>query len=211
MILETDITNLVMGNCSSQLHQIHHSELNIAIYERPIYHLKEEIESLLSEFTEIRKSGEFELIQKTLRKALGQFPLILNDICSLLELFKEITQGEYFKLLLATVNTNMCRRFHTDLNDLRLLCTYSGPGTLWLEDDNVDRLALNNGGNNESIVIDKNRIKHAETGHVVVLKGALYGKVGTRAIVHRSPTIEESGESRLLLRIDSDQFLNFDR
>ena len=44
---------------------------------------------------------------------------------------------------------------------------------------------------------------------VVLLKGALYPKAGTRAIVHRSPTIEESGEKRLLLRIDTNDNLNF--
>ncbi|MGK0427956.1 MAG: hypothetical protein ACJAUR_002072 [Ulvibacter sp.] len=43
-----------------------------------------------------------------------------------------------------------------------------------------------------------------------MLKGAIYLSEGTKAVVHRSPTIEESVETRLLLRIDTNEFLNFE-
>ena len=45
----------------------------------------------------------------------------------------------------------MCRRFHTDVNELRLLCTYSGPATLWLPEAAADRDAHHTGENNEQI------------------------------------------------------------
>jgi len=134
----------------------------------------------------------------------------LNDIETLLSIFNRITQAQSFRLLLATINTNMCRRFHTDVNDLRMLCTYSGPGTLWLTEDNVNREALETCKDNECIVKDESKIQQAPTGSVVILKGAIYPQQGTKAIVHRSPTIEESGEKRLLLRIDTNEFLKFE-
>ena len=103
----------------------------------------------------------------------------------------------------------MCRKFHTDINDIRLLCTLSGEGTLWLPEFNVNREALDTQKDNEDIVIDPSYIMQAPENSAVLLKGALYPKSGTRAIVHRSPTIEESGEKRLLLRIDTNDNLNF--
>jgi hypothetical protein len=96
------------------------------------------------------------------------------------------------------------------MNDLRLLCTYNGPGTVWLSDSNVNRNALETYGDNETIVKDNSQINYAKTGSVVLLKGAIFPIKGTKAIVHRSPTIEESGLSRLLLRIDANDFLNFE-
>jgi len=131
-----------------------------------------------------------------------QHSTIVNDIQNLLHLFKEISNTKRFRLLLATIKTNMCTKFHTDINNLRMLCTYSGPGTLWLTEDNINRKALDAYEDNESIIIDKNSIEQTKTGSVVILKGAKYPKNATKAAVHRSPTIEESDEIRLLLRID---------
>jgi hypothetical protein len=55
--------------------------------------------------------------------------------------------------------------------------------------------------------VNQNEIQQVEAGSALILKGAIYPKEGTRAIVHRSPAIEESGERRLLLRIDTNSFL----
>ena len=44
-------------------------------------------------------------------------------------------------------------------------------------------------------------------GDIVILKGALYPE--SKAIIHRSPTIEETGKKRLLLRIDTNESVNF--
>lgn len=132
--------------------------------------------------------------------------MLYKDIECLLHLFKKISASENLSVLLETVNTNMCRRFHTDVNDLRLLCTYSGQGTLWLTEDNVNRNALDNSGNNEAIVIEENNIQQVETGDVVILKGSKYIQNDTKAVVHRSPSIENNKEKRLLLRIDTNEF-----
>jgi hypothetical protein len=134
----------------------------------------------------------------------------LKDIEHLLYIFTQITKANSFRLLLTTVNTNMCRRFHTDINDLRMLCTYSGPGTLWLTEDNINRKVLDTCGDNECIVLDESKVQQAPTGAVVILKGSIYPQEGAKAIIHRSPTIEESGQKRLLLRIDTNEFLNFE-
>ncbi|MEM9546333.1 MAG: DUF1826 domain-containing protein [Bacteroidota bacterium] len=203
--------NWAIGSFVEVLESIHQKEVNIAIYERDIQHLSSEIDPLLDENIQVRSSGNPNTILEKIREetGLGNDALIVQDIDNLLQHFKKISGSKSFRLLLAVVESNMCRRFHTDVNDIRMLCTYKGQGTLWLTEDNINRKALDTGKENETIVIDENEIKQAKTGSVVLLKGAIYPKEETKAIVHRSPTIEEYGEKRLLLRIDTNEFLNF--
>ena len=207
-----EIENWVIGNCPTSLQKIHQKHINISIYDRDITHLSDEVKSLLARNAEIRISGDTNSILKQISSELNSndFSLILNDIKGLLLQFEELSGANSFRLLLSTVNTNMCSRFHTDMNDLRLLCTYIGPGTVWLSENNINRDALETYGDNETIVKDESQINYAKTGAVVLLKGAVYPLKGTKAVVHRSPTIEETGMSRLLLRIDANDFLNFE-
>lgn len=59
---------------------------------------------------------------------------------------------------------------------------------------------------NEEIVLDQQQIQQVDTGNAVILKGALY--LDANPILHRSPTIQDQGTKRLLLRIDTNEFLN---
>lgn len=203
------IKNWATGTTQDVLNQIHEHDINIAIYHRDIAFLNHEILCLANQNIEVRACGSKYEILSILKKELALYTTILKDIESLLDIFEKVSQAKTFRLLFATINTNMCRRFHTDVNDLRLLCTYYGPGTLWLKEENVNREALETCKDNECIVLNPDDIQQAPTGSVVILKGSIYPHESTKAIVHRSPTIEESGEKRLLLRIDTNEFLNF--
>ena len=193
------------------LQHIDNKDINIAIYERDIHELTSEVNQLINQDIKLNTSGSVNAILKDIRKTISpnEYSLILQDIQHLLLHFSEVTGSDEFRVFLATINTNMCRRFHTDINDLRMLCTYSGPGTLWLTNDNINHDALRNNGDNTHIVLKEKKIKQAKTGAVVILKGAMYPQENVKAIVHRSPTIEESGDRRLLLRVDTNNTLNF--
>ncbi len=213
-IVETElkqVKNWEIGTTPMILKRIHHTDVNIAIYERDTSALTKEISVLIERNTELRFSGDIGTIMNEISTFLNpqKFSLLLRDIKELLLLCKEVANVNEFRFLLATVNTNMCRKFHTDINDVRMLCTYSGPGTLWLTDDNINQKALDACDENQGIAIEENRIQQAKTGSVVLLKGAIYPDEESKAVVHRSPTIEESGEKRLLLRIDTNETLNF--
>jgi hypothetical protein len=73
-----------------------------------------------------------------------------------------------------------CRAFHVDYNDLRLLCTYWGPGTQWQQAE---------------------QILQAHTGDIVLLRGHRHPLGG--GVLHRSPPISHTGQNRLLLRLDT--------
>jgi len=195
---------------SEILNNIHQKDTNISIYNRDVSMFEKETKNLLKRDLKLKCRGNIPTILNEVSEVLkpDEFHLILSDVERLLSFFKVVTKANNFQLFLATIDGNMCRKFHTDVNDLRMLCTYSGSGTLWLSEDNVNRSALNAYKDNESIVIDKNRIQQAETGAVIILKGSLYDKEA-KGVVHRSPTIEENGEKRLLLRIDTNEFLKY--
>lgn len=203
--------NWKTGSDVSILHEIHNTKTNISIFDRNIEFLNKNIESLIHQNVNFSISGNIDEIMDQIKSKIDptQFSLIIDDIHFLVSNFQEITKNKTFRLLLATVNTNMCRKFHTDVNDLRLLCTYSGPGTLWLTDDNINLKAFRPGNEDESIALNESEIQQANTGSVVILKGAIYPDEKSEAVVHRSPTIEETGEQRLLLRIDTNENIYF--
>jgi hypothetical protein len=207
--VRTEYLNAVAGTKPEVLHKIHRKEKNIAIYHRDISHLRSDINTCMKGKIEFRKSGSIPEIQAALEVEIPNCYDLIHDIVSLIKVFGELTENSTFKVLLSTVNTNMCRRFHTDINDLRLLCTYSGQGTLWIPEEFVNREALNSCGDNECILRDASQVQQVPTGSVAILKGAIYPKEGTKACVHRSPSIEESGERRLLLRIDTQDLFKF--
>ena len=203
--------NWSIGRSSKILGKIHEEQINIAIYERDVNQLADEINKILYNDLNFKATGNIDSIIKELNKIhnVDDYKLIIDDIIFLLNQFKEISEVKSFKLLLAIVDNDMCRRFHTDLNYIRMLCTYSGPGTLWLSENNLNREALDYLESNNSIVINNDLINQVSTGSVAILKGGLYPRKGTKAIVHRSPNIEESHQKRLLLRIDADELFNF--
>jgi len=204
------VINWSIDTTPAVLKNIHHKDVNIAIYKREVKTLANEISGLLVQDVSFSGDGTSDDILKEISKVLppSKYPLILQDIKELLQNFKEVTNSNEFRLMLKTVKTNMCRRFHTDINDLRLLCTYSGPGTLWLTDDNINLKVVKTRGSKDNIFIEQERIQQANTGAVVLLKGALYPDENTKAVVHCSPSIEEDAQKRLLLRMDTGNTVN---
>ncbi|MEL6803571.1 MAG: DUF1826 domain-containing protein [Bacteroidota bacterium] len=208
-VVDTDYKGIVhwaIDTDQEVLKRIHEEDVNIAIYERDTSKLKSEINSLLDQNIEFRASGDIDAIMSDVVKVVDQHThsLIIKDMERLLSYFQEVVQTTNCRLLLAAINSNMCRKFHTDINEIRMLCTYSGPGTLWLTDDNINRRALGaRGREDERIAIEESKVQQVKTGAVTLLKGALYPYDRANAVVHRSPTIEESGEKRLLLRVDN--------
>lgn len=204
-----DHENGVVDTCPSVLNQIHQKHVNIAIFNRDIGELNSEIQDLLAQNIEVKASGDIDSILERFRDVMQveNYPLLLDDVKSLLLQFKALTEANQFKVYFAKVESNMCRKFHTDLNNLRLLCTYYGPGTLWLSDDNINLTAVQQNKGNDSIVLREEDVQQVKTGSVAILKGALYPN-STDAIMHRSPTIESNNQKRLLLRIDTNAAQN---
>jgi len=106
------------------------------------------------------------------------------------------------RLRLETLGDDGCPRFHVDRCRLRLLCTYRGPGTEWLEHDQVDRRALISHQPNEAI-LRHGQAQRLGPFQVAVLKGERFPGNAGLGLVHRSPPIAGTGTVRVLLCIDA--------
>ena len=124
----------------------------------------------------------------------------MQDIQMISELFFNLTHSKKIKIKLEVVTTDKCRFFHVDHIKQRLLCTYNGPGTEWLDNTNVNRNALGK-GKNFKVVKDFSKVRKANMFDLLLLRGERFHE-DCRGAVHRSPSIKSSQVSRVILKID---------
>ena len=129
------------------------------------------------------------------------FTHLRADMRLLADHFFRASGRDVLKFRLYTTRGNKCSKFHVDTRQLRLLCTYQGPGTEWLEESQVDRMALAKGAPNE-LVIRHGEPSRFEPFWVGIFKGdPLFNWQG---LVHRSPPISGSGQTRVIFCLDAD-------
>lgn len=126
--------------------------------------------------------------------------LFVDDMMELCKFFQEITTTKMLNVKLQVVKDNMCRLFHEDNNHQRLLCTYLGSGTEWIEDSFVNRKRLGK-GDNRRVIQDWDKVQHAENFEVIVLRGKLFAGI-KKGAVHRSPPLKSPKDYRVLLKMD---------
>lgn len=132
---------------------------------------------------------------------------LLADATALVPVFARLARRSRVYLRVQTVTTDSCRKFHRDRIGLRLLCTYAGPGTEWIDEEharteNLGRVDVDIERANGLVVPDPTRVRHAPAGAVILLKGDAWPGNAGRGAIHRSPPIEASGARRLVLQID---------
>lgn len=112
---------------------------------------------------------------------------LIDDIGMLAQRFASLMQAPYLRLRLQTVTTNACRKFHLDVITGRLVCTYRGTGTQYGTSVNGK---------------DPEQIFTTPTGTPILLRGTLWPPEPATGLLHRSPPIEGTGETRLVLVLD---------
>lgn len=122
--------------------------------------------------------------------------LLKDDISQLAQILCDLVDCSSVGLRFASVHNAMCPKWHVDRVPIRLLCTYTGIGTEWLEDQHVDRSKLSDPA------IVNSKCQRAGIGDVVLLKGALWQDNEGFGAIHRSPAISSECTPRLLLTAD---------
>lgn len=112
---------------------------------------------------------------------------LIDKIAELADLYCSILGLDELEVRVEVVTTNSCRKWHADYVKARLIATYVGDGTQWLDADDVDR--VREGG-------EPQRINQLRTGDIGIFKGKL---ATDRPAIHRSPPIAGTGQKRLLL------------
>lgn len=121
---------------------------------------------------------------------------LIEDLSLVREVVCELLGCAAIGLRLVQVGRAMCPDWHVDRVGIRLVCTYQGPGTQWLNDQGIDRRDLRLDPMKEGAFLQ------AVRGEIVLLKGALWQGNDTFGAVHRSPGLEPSASLRTLITLD---------
>lgn len=160
------------------------------------------IESYLSQ---LHPTGELQILETLLPappSKLDGLPdgpsrtSLMEDLSLLRKVVCELLGCAAVGLRLARVGHAMCPGWHVDRVGIRLVCTYQGPGTQWLDDQDIDRRDLRPGRMKEDAFIQ------AIPGEIVLLKGALWQGNDAFGAVHRSPGLGSSASLRTLITLD---------
>lgn len=193
------------------LNGIHIRGKSLVIWDRPVLPaIGLELENVGADaFPDVRarvhsgkvRDGLAALISAQGYDALSAFPGWLDNMTRLSEVFFDFAGHRPVTVRLETLARTGCPRFHVDHSYLRLVCTYRGPGTEWLDDAQVDRAAQASGAPNEAIV----RFGHPRcmpTFAVGLMKGYGYPGCADAGLVHRSPAVEPGDPARVLFCLD---------
>ena len=104
----------------------------------------------------------------------------------------KILSTSNIQLRIGVIDDDSCRRFHRDTVKARMICTYRGPGTLYGFAKPGD----------EPITFSQ-----VQTGQAILLKGKRWSAPRTQTLLHKSPPIEGTGISRLVVVMDEVQSL----
>lgn len=124
---------------------------------------------------------------------LHGYEAFVADVTWLVAAYTCLVGARRVGLRLRVLDSPMCPRFHVDNVPLRLLTTYVGPGSEWLQ-ERVSRR-----GELHTAQPSVDNIQQLQAGEVAILKGEKWqGNEGV-GLVHRSPSAQQG---RLLLSLD---------
>jgi len=129
-----------------------------------------------------------------------QREIILSEIGQLFAIMLGLSVGRKAQLVFGLIDSDHCRLFHADHNELRMVCTFWGKGTEYLLNNDVNREGLGQ-GTNEGYVADR-PIQRLGTFDVGIMKGERFSGNAGNGLVHRSPPRLEGDSVRLFLAID---------
>jgi len=200
LVRET-IKNAAVGVCVSQtaegLSTISKSGCAAAIWQRrPLPSFQSWIDDLgpehLPEARVITSPNNVREVVLQICKAHGipecsERQILADDAAALATVFNAIMPSLHFQLRFDVIKNNACRKFHIDAVTARLICTYRGTGTQY---------GISTDGE------DPKRVFTVPTGSAMILRGTLWPEEPKSGLLHRSPPIEDTGETRLLFVLD---------
>ncbi len=200
----------VVGAQPEVLQCITASRVNLSLWQRPpLPAISREVSTLTAaQLPAVRhptSKHSFTDDITALLRALGHDPLsfrcLLSDLCLLADHFFSVSGQRDVKFRLSATDDDNCGRFHVDTRHLRMICTYQGPGTEWLRNEQVDRFLLERGAPNDAVIRfgDASRFEPFWVG---IMKGD--PDCSGNGLVHRSPPVAGSGQTRVLFCLDAE-------
>jgi len=201
-----------VGPQSNMLTDIYKSTCNIAVWQR---NLPREMTDALNHMVQTHKP--IALVQRVtpdnaaaiIRDKLADLTCVAalsEDIALIVDMFCCLFDAEEVGLRLTTLDSAMCPKFHVDQIPCRLVTTYAGIATQWLDNNAIDRSKLGHASvgvadHLSGLYNADSAVHQLQAGDVALLKGSGWQGNENRGLVHRSPALM-ANERRLLLTLD---------
>ncbi|ALS33535.1 hypothetical protein PTRA_a2443 [Pseudoalteromonas translucida KMM 520] len=198
------------------LPQIYNEDTNIVIWQRSTAEKLTKAVNILIAISALKPlelavspNDAFEQLIKALKPEdnnSDEVNTLCEDIALLVEMFCCLCDLKRAGLRLKVLDKPMCPRFHVDKIPCRLVTTYHGVATQWLNHSDVNRSKLGAGNlgkpdEESGLFKSLSNINQLQQGDVALLKGEYWDDNEGAGLVHRSPPVA-ANEQRLLLTLD---------
>lgn len=196
-----------------QLSRIYEAETTLAVLKRPHQLALEKVARQVRLFHPIvfaaRPDEAGDLLAERLKAThatVDNLDSLLDDMAQWIAVYGSLLEPQEVGVRLAVLESAMCPAFHVDYVGVRLVTTYSGPGSEYLLNHEINRDRLGYIGRGETLeesglLKPAATIQHVPTQAVALFKGEAWQDNLGNGIVHRSP--EVSGTKRLVLTLDA--------
>ncbi|QFI39215.1 DUF1826 domain-containing protein [Moritella marina ATCC 15381] len=203
---------LAEGYNAGVLTDIYQDDINIAVWQR---HLDKQLTTAVNQLLEhkpalrlllvVTPEDCFDVLSEKFEKS-DEITRLIDDISLLVDMFCCLFDLKQAGLRLTILDQAMCPRFHVDRIPCRLVTTYTGMGTQWLNNSVIDRTKLgaeyqDTTDEQSGLMQDIADINKLTRGDIALLKGENWNDNAGAGLVHRSPETSQ-GERRLFLTLD---------
>lgn len=204
------MNHIASGSVALALTDIMQAEINLAVWERQANPaIQKEIASLSksNDWRDLRLAFDAKDIPAAVQNHFqDNAPALQEDVLLLTDMFQCLFDADSIAIRLVMLNRAMCPRFHTDKIPCRLVSTYHGAGTEWLEEASIERTYLGRGAmgkpdHSSGLIKAGAPVQQLAPWSVALLKGDAWPENEGRGIVHRSPAVLE-GDARVLITLD---------
>ncbi|MEP2652370.1 MAG: DUF1826 domain-containing protein [Paraglaciecola sp.] len=196
----------------SILTEIYDESVNMALWQRSLSReVKSEVTGFIDTATHLERSAfiRAQFIEDDIRDELKYTSLgdaFMSNTTEVIDMFCTLFDLDQVGFRIRLLDSPMCPKFHIDRVPCRLVTTFCGQGTQWLDNNNIDRSKLGHGSKGQEdsksgLYSSDTTINNFTAGDVALLKGSAWIGNEETAVVHRSPPYRE-GEKRLLLTLD---------
>ena len=208
------VEHVALGQSVKVLTQIFQSQINLAVLKRTLSKHVAYYACLLIETRpafNLRCAIQPDKLAEYLESALPAShtrKAFIDDLVLLVEMYACLFDLAEVGVRLQVLDKAMCPRFHVDKLGCRMISTYSGIGTEWLDNHSINREQLvarsrNLKSSDESsgLYTSTCPVNRLDVGDVALLKGEGWFDNEGGGIVHRSPALD-GNQKRLVLTVD---------
>ncbi|MGJ7530660.1 DUF1826 domain-containing protein [Variovorax sp. GB1P17] len=165
-------------------------------------------EGVLGRGWQIERFQEGDSLQLALLPLLRGRGALMQDIEGLAGPLRDVTGACAARIRFDVISGVHCPRLHVDNVKARLLCTYRGAGTQWLDERDADRSKLGGGAAGLSdeasgLILRPAAVRTLPPFAIALLKGARWPGSEELGAIHRSPSVSPLHGPRVLVAIDA--------